>query len=322
MTFTSALPTIALITDFGCKDGFCGVMKGVIYRTLQSGKHLPTQQPIPPLVDITHEIPPFSIREGAWVLGNCHNEFPDYTVFVCVVDPHVGKEEQRKLLLYWPERKHYFIGPDNGIFTPIIKATGSELQAYAIDNPQLYRQCRLSDAPHVSQTFHGRDIYAPVAGHLAHALMTYQAEELLQTVGHRIAPQELTAISWFYPKHNGETLEGEVIHIDRFGNITTNIPSEWMADTQELEVCLELSENNKQHCWHGEHLNSYADGEGFEDVFVVAGSSGTMELALYRQNASRVLSVSVGDPIVLRPLSKAKRRKQGRQLPTGFVDLK
>ncbi|MEB3287377.1 MAG: SAM-dependent chlorinase/fluorinase [Vampirovibrionales bacterium] len=307
MTFKAPQPTIAMITDYGEKDGFPGIMKGILYKTIhQAMQTLPTQQVMPPVVDITHQVEPFNIAEGAWVLNRCYGEFPENTIFICVVDPGVGKDTQNKLLLSWPERKQIFIGPDNGVFTPIIKAADGQLKAFAVTNTKLFRQSRQQAEDDwqadVSQTFHGRDIYAPVAGHMAYAMMTFMCEEFLLTVGERLDVVELVCLETPEPRRETskgkDALLGHIAHTDNFGNLTTNIPAEWLAHFSSAEVSVELPSH--AHQWVGKKLNNYSEGKDADDVFVVPASSGTLELALFQRNASAQLKAKTGDPVVIR----------------------
>lgn len=285
---TSSFPTIALITDFGNRDGFAGIVKGMIYRTIQAASpHLASQMPTPPVIDVTHEIPPFDVRQGAWVLGNCFPEFPEHTIFVCIVDPNVGEARQRPLLLHWPEHKQFFIGPDNGIFTSVIQAAGENLKAFIIENDSLYR--KVNGISHVSQTFHARDIYGPVAGHLANALMHFMAEEFIHTVGTKTTG--LKQLSMPVPTQSNETLEGLVVYSDVFGNLITNIPSDWLNPAAPVNIQI----SNRE--WHGQRLASYAEGEGRDDVFILPSSNGMLELALYKRSAKETLSVKPGDRV-------------------------
>lgn len=306
MSFLSGQPTIAMITDYGEKDGFVGIMKGILYKTIQHCcPSLPTQQCMPSLVDVTHQVEPFNISQAAWVLNRCYQDFPESTIFIAVVDPGVGKASQKKLLLSWKDRKQFFIGPDNGIFTPIIQAAGSQLKAFSLTNETYFRQTpkaasSVEPQAEISQTFHGRDIYAPVAGHLAQALMTFMSEEFLLKVGERLDLSQLTQLDAPQPKVEKKTLVGHITHTDNFGNCTTNIPTAWLeellGDISENSLAVELPSKK----WIGRHLQSYAEGSGQEDVFVVPASTGTLELALYQRDAAVELNAKTGDRIVIR----------------------
>ncbi len=287
----SSFPTLALITDFGNRDGFAGIVKGMIYRTIQSAcPHLSSQMPHPAVIDITHEIPPFDIRQGAWVLGNCFGEFPEHTIFVCIVDPNVGEVRQRAILLHWPEHKQFFIGPDNGIFTPVIELAGDNFKAFEIQNTDLFRQ--IDGKPCVSQTFHARDVYGPVAGHLANALMHFMAEEFLHTIGPKIT--DLKTLEMPKAQQTDQTLKGHVVYSDVFGNLITNIPCTWLDARQPVDIQI------TDKAWHAHRLGTYAEGQDREDVFIVPSSNGMLELALYKRSARETLRAVPGDPVTFR----------------------
>lgn len=303
MSFHASLPIVALMTDFGSRDGFAGIVKGVIYRTIQSLREPRPPQPHPaqpPVIDISHDIEPQNIHQAAWVLNNCYRDFPEHTVFVCVIDPKVGESAQRGLLLYWPERHQYFIAPDNGLLTPVIQAAGDNRQAWYLENTSYFRESEnfsgrklFADQgpPEISHTFHGRDIYAPVAGHLANALIRFMAEEFLLTVGSRA--DNPTQIPWPEASRTEREIEGHVMHVDTFGNLITNIPNGWVSPDQM--VTIEIARQK----WQARRMSSYAQGEGSDHVFIVPSSSGCLELTLYRQSAARKLDARTGDGISL-----------------------
>lgn len=155
-------PSVALLTDFGERDGFVGVLKGVMLSRLDQAV---------PLVDISHHIAPQDIWQGAWVLGSAYPFFAAKTVFVAIVDPHVGSDDQAALIAYWPEREQVFIAPDNGLLTSVLQAAGPALQVSDIRRSDLYRKGTLSPQGR-SQTFHGRDVYAPIVALSVNALLS------------------------------------------------------------------------------------------------------------------------------------------------------
>jgi len=185
---------ITLMTDFGTKDGYVGTMKGVILGI----------NPQCTLVDITHEIPPQGVFEGAFVLGKPYRSFPRGSIHLGVVDPEVGA--QREPLVVETEG-YYFVGPDNGLFTWIYREKEVK-QVVGIRNRDFFRKP-------ISQTFHGRDIFAPIAAHLS---LGRKPEEF----GVRL--DQWSEIDIPEPRVTDKGLMGEVIHIDRFGNLITNLP--------------------------------------------------------------------------------------------------
>lgn len=272
-------PVIALLTDFGSRDGYTGVLKGVIYNRLQSAGITDV-----PVADISHEIPPQDIWHGAWVLGNSYAVYPPNTIFVCVVDPGVGSGEQKPLLLYWPEREYFFIAPDNGLLTPIIQTAGESLQGFVIENADLY----LTPTP--SRTFHGRDIYSPVAGRLAVALAEKQLPAFLRSIG--AAMSTFQTLNWQTPQKENKCLTGQVMHVDTYGNIITNIPNEWLADLP-ADITIEANGPHR-----ARRSNYYKEGKP-GDLLVLAGSSATVEFARFGESAAAMLKLPVSSTLSL-----------------------
>ncbi len=185
---------ITFITDFGLNDPYVGMMKGVIYQI----------NPCVNIVDLTHSIPPGAILQGAFLLKESHGYFPKGTIHLAVVDPGVGTP--RKALLV-ETKEFYFLGPDNGLLWPSVVAGGG-FRVYSLDRREFF----LKD---ISSTFHGRDIFAPIAGHLSKGM----APEELGT------PYEGEPKRLEIPRPIGdpEGLKGIVLWVDRFGNLVTNI---------------------------------------------------------------------------------------------------
>ena len=196
----AAVPLIALLTDFGASDGYPGIMKGVVLGIA----------PATPLVDLTHEIAPQDVRAGAWVLHTAWRYFPEGSVFLCVVDPGVGSA-RRPIALKAEER--IFVGPDNGLFSYIL-AESTETRAVTLANPRYF-------AAHLSDTFHGRDIFAPAAAWLAAGI---PFEEL----GPALPVESLVRLDLPHPEWQPNALLAHVIHIDHFGNILTDIRGPWV----------------------------------------------------------------------------------------------
>jgi S-adenosyl-L-methionine hydrolase (adenosine-forming) len=183
---------IAILTDFGDRDGFTGVMKGVILSIFSEAR----------TVDIAHHIPPQDVWHASWVLDQAFDYFPAGTFFLCVVDPDVGNSNQRKLVLYSESQQKGLILPDNGLATRIIKRC-SDLQCYSIEAPEWYRN---QEVP--SSTFHGRDIYAPVSAHLAKAYTHNQLDAVISQLGPSIPVNNLKLLNLPLPQQNqaGEIL--------------------------------------------------------------------------------------------------------------------
>lgn len=284
-----SFPTIALISDYGYQDGYAGIVKGSIFQHIQSADKLSSQNPSPPIIDITHTIEPHNIKQGAWVLNNCYKNFPKFTIFVAIVDPKMGHSDSRPILLYNTKTKHYFIAPDNGLLTPVIQNDGETLKAYSLENDDLFMKV---DGK-VTHSFHGRDIYGSVAGHLANALLEYMGEEFAHKAGKPLELESIHTLNWPQPTKDKNFITAEIVHIDHFGNLMTTIPADWLAPNQKIEILV----NSKK--WLGNHLASYMSGDNEDQVFVVTSSSGNLEVAKFGADASKFLNASVGDEISL-----------------------
>jgi len=176
--FQMDFPSIALLTDFSDRDGFVGVMKGVMLSLLS--------QPVP-MIDISHQIEPQNIRQGMWVLDSAYPYFPAKTIFLSVVDPGVGHAEQACLLAFCPQRQQLFIAPDNGLLTPLYEAAGDELQIRDIRLSTLFQEDSLSIKGR-STIFYGRDVYAPMTALAANAWLLNQLPHFLNQFGPLQAP--------------------------------------------------------------------------------------------------------------------------------------
>ncbi len=184
---------ITLLTDFGLSDPYVGVLKGVILNI----------NPFARLVDITHDISPGSIQDAAYVLLKSHDYFPRGTVHLAVVDPGVGSS-RRPIAVQ--TGGHFFVGPDNGLFQPIIKRFPSSKMVHLQEERYFL--------PKISGTFHGRDIFAPVAAHLSLSVDLVRLGPLID---------DPFPLSISQPKRNGHVLIGEVLRVDHFGNLITNL---------------------------------------------------------------------------------------------------
>ena len=187
---------IAMFTDFGTRDAYVAQLKGAILSI----------HPTVSLVDLNHDVPAFDVRAAAYLLEASAHYFPAGTIFVAVVDPGVGTT--RHPLLIVTKAGKYYLGPDNGLFTWVLEREGLQA-AYVLTHTHYFRS-------QVSATFHGRDIFGPVAAHLARGVAPEQ-------VG--VPIQELVRLSSIWPARMGETILGEVIYLDHYGNIATNIPA-------------------------------------------------------------------------------------------------
>lgn len=269
-------PIITLTTDFGTQDPYVGVMKGVIHSINRHAS----------IVDISHDVQPQSILEGAFIIGSSHRFFPKGTLHVAVVDPGVGTSRSA-LLLVTPSA--YFLGPDNGIFSYIVKegfhgepetSSGSQVQvpngyrAYRLTNPEFWLHP-------VSSTFHGRDVFAPVAAHLSLGVPEDRLGEEIHL---------LTYLPVTQPQWKGDTLTGRVVHVDRFGNLITDIPAFLLPGGHTITIGI------KEYCIPG-ISPSYAEGEW---LLGIIGSTDTLEVSVRNGSAAHSLGAGVGEEVRVR----------------------
>jgi len=307
---TTAHPTIALLTDFGDKDGFVGVMKGVIHTVVY---HAGLTTPLS-ICDIAHHVAPQEVRAAQWILKNTVAYYPPGTIFVAVVDPQVGSTAQKPLLLQLPNRHQFFIAPDNGLLTPVLalaqnaQDSSEEALIYHIDAPDFYTPALLAktgeDLPSThSQTFHGRDIYAPIAAHLAVALIRNTLPEFLTQIGAPLLPPAKVVCLFNEEPTRSETptallLKGQIDYSDTYGNLITNIPNQWFPPHASATLHLANRE------WFAKHQACYADGTALTasesaPIMIVPGSCGCLELAIYCGSAQARCQASLGDAITL-----------------------
>jgi len=266
-------PVVTLLTDFSLASTSVAAMKGVMLGI----------NPRVNLVDLTHDVPPQNILQGAFLLDTAWPCFPSGTIHVAVVDPGVGTERKALLLL---GHGHFFLAPDNGLlsfllpreeveappFRPYRSRLPQGFEAHALTNPLFWQHP-------VSATFHGRDIFAPVAAHLS---LGVTAAELGEPV------DALTRLALPVPQWEGRRLLGHVLHIDRFGNVVTNVPQEVLSsDYEGLEI--ELAQTRIRGL-----ASTYAEGQG---LVALLGSHGYLEVALTNGSAVQLLGVSVGDEV-------------------------
>src|SRR5438552_4024282 len=189
-------PIIAFMTDFGLGDGDVGVLKGVVLGIVPDAH----------TIDITHDVAPQHVASGAWILAASYRYFPPGTVYVCVVDPGVGST-RRPIAVHAGD--WFFVGPDNGLFGYVL-AEQPVHQAVVLSNLAY-------QLPQVSSTFHGRDIFAPAAAHLARGVPLTQ-------LGPAIDPATLQRLNDGLPKREGSHILAHILHVDHFGNLITSIP--------------------------------------------------------------------------------------------------
>jgi S-adenosylmethionine hydrolase len=247
------MPIVTLLTDFGTSDSYVAEMKGVLLARCPGAV----------LVDITHAVPPGDIRSGAYLLGRAWSRFPGDTIHLVVVDPGVGTA---RAALALRAHGHWFVGPDNGVFTPLYR--DAEVTIAVLPVP--------ADA---SPTFHGRDVFAPAAAALASGTPLPALGEPLATIPVRLTYAE--------PHYEGKSVVGEILYVDRFGTLVTNLTTELVPPYAVLEV---------------EGLEIGPLRRTFGDVptgglLAYVGSGGAVEIAVRDGSAARRLGLGMGGRI-------------------------
>ena len=257
-------PVITLTTDFGTSDHFVGVMKGVILGIC----------PEAAIVDISHEVAPFQIQQGAFLIAQAWRWFPKGSVHVVIVDPGVGSSRRPVLM---EAGGHRFIAPDNGVLAMVANNV-EKLAVREITNTKLW-------LPAVSRTFHGRDVFAPSAAHLAAGRRPASFGKVID---------DYHKSDFCKPQRTGRRIwSGAVLHVDRFGNLIANFhlrdfpdirkrPFTLTAGTAVIEVL----------------LGTYADASPGE-IFALEGSSGFVEISARESSAARALGLTSGSPLEL-----------------------
>lgn len=254
---------ISLMTDFGLKDGNVGVMKGVILGIA----------PDVTIVDLSHHINPQNVPEAALILKRSIPYFPPGTIHVVVVDPGVGTTRRPIAASLGDQR---IVGPDNGLITMALKQAqemGWSVKIVHTDNPEYW-------LPEVSHVFHGRDIFAPVAAHLANDVP-------LQSLGKPIHDPVLLNLP--QPERTEKGWRGEVIHIDYFGNVSTNIRLEHLGKPAKLSTQLRKTTISGMVQTFGERPPG--------DLVVLYGSTGNLIISVVNGNAAQRLGAKVGDSV-------------------------
>lgn len=257
---------LALLTDFGWQDPYAGIVKGVLLSI----------NPALSIVDITHSIPPQDIHTAAFFLSETVPYFPKGTVFMAVVDPGVGSNRNA---LVCRIGKHYFTGPDNGIFTLVLQKAKQNNEAITCHKITEKRFC----LPKISQTFHARDIFAPVAAHLS-----------LGTPLNAFGPEKSDPVllSFTSPEIFDNTIAGEVRYVDGFGNLITNIHADLLTKLKRQPTSVNISGMDIP------ILTAYSQAE-LTQPLAITGSYGLLEIAVRNGNAAAVLQAKRGDRVIV-----------------------
>jgi S-adenosylmethionine hydrolase len=255
---------ISLTSDFGIQDWFVGTMKGVIAGINQNAR----------VLDISHDIPAGNIRAGAFALASSYGFFPRGTIHLAIVDPGVGSNRGAIAV---KTTKYIFVGPDNGVLS-WAAAREKILAIHLLENPKFF-------LPTVSSTFHGRDVFSPVAAHLSLGIP-------VEHLGPRC--QKLTSIPWPKASSTKNEICGEILYVDRFGNAITNI-EHWRFDGPPNRWLREVA-SGRFVSIVGTHYHAVAAGR----PVAVLGSTGFLELAVNAGNAAGELGLREGDKVSVR----------------------
>ncbi len=264
---------ITFLSDYGYEDEFAGVCRAVIARIAPESK----------LIDLTHGIPRHDVRQGAAVLANAM-PFTPPGIHLAVVDPEVGTE-RRAVAIRVAEDDRVLVGPDNGLLWPAIERLGGAVEAVDVSRSRL----RLEP---ISATFHGRDVFAPVAAHLA-------AGAPLSEAGERIQAESLVTLKASRPEVGSDQVVAHVISVDRFGNAALDLADRHLPASglrMGRSVALEAHGQSREAVF----ALTFADvGEG--ELLLYVESYGSVALAVNRGSAAAELRLTPGDEVVLRP---------------------
>ena len=256
-------PVITITTDFGLSDHYVGVMKGVILSIVPQAR----------IVDITHELPAFEPLEAAYTLEQSYRWFPKKTVHLVIVDPGVGSTRRAILM---EAAGQYFVGPDNGIFTLVARRESHKVREITNDKFHLKP---------VSQTFHGRDVFAPAAAQLAKGIPPARFGKLIDNYLRlsMTTPQRTARRAW----------TGMILKVDRFGNLITNFHVDEFGKhiEQRFDMAVGLERIGK--------LASSYTGNAPGELFIIVGSGGYLEVSANRASAAKLLGCAAGAPVEL-----------------------
>src|SRR5580698_6813630 len=254
---------ITLTTDFGTSDHFVGTMKGVILGI----------SPRAQIVDITHEIAPQDVNEAAFVIAQAWRYFPKGSIHVVVVDPGVGSARRPVLC---EAEGHFFIAPDNGILSMIYDSARHKVRV--LSNEKLFLK-------NVSKTFHGRDVFAPAAAHLAKGIAPAKFGKPIHDAVRNflLKPARLSRHDW----------SGVVLKVDRFGNLITNFHVDEFPEIRQHPIELRAGLEKITRL-----ASTYAE-TAIGELFAIVGSSGFIEVVVNQGSAARSLGVAARSPLEL-----------------------
>ncbi|MEQ1884340.1 MAG: SAM-dependent chlorinase/fluorinase [Bryobacteraceae bacterium] len=257
---------ITFTTDFGTTDYFAGAMKGVIAGIAPKAR----------VIDITHEILPYDINQAGFVISQAWTCFPKGTIHVVIVDPGVGSA-RRPILV--EAGGHFFIGPDNGVFSMIYDAVPHKVRV--ITNTKVFRK-------NVSRTFHGRDVFAPAAAHLAKGMPPMQIGKIIhdEVRSWNAQPTKIGSAKT-------SNWRGAILKVDRFGNLITNFHIDRFDDVKTHAIELRAGKEKIRRL-----ALTYSETE-IGELFAIVGSSGYLEIAANQANAAARIGCSAGAPVEL-----------------------
>jgi S-adenosylmethionine hydrolase len=268
------MPIITLTTDFGLADEYVGVMKGVIL----------SKSPKARLVDLTHAVPPYNISMAAYLIYAAHSYFAAGTIHVVVVDPGVGSSRD---IIVLQANQQIFVAPDNGILTMFLKNCPN-LNAHKVTNQDLLLQP-------LSHTFHGRDIFAPIAAHLSNGAQP-------RTVGAKVPVQQLCQLN--LPQITLDSpncqIKGTVIHIDHFGNVMTNISQNSLSEISKIPAASTFAITVNKHTISPISQSYQELGHG--EPLLIFNSRNLLEISINSGHAAQKLNISINDQVTLTKL--------------------
>ena len=261
------MKTITFTTDFGINSSYPAQMKAIVLSIATDAK----------LVDITHSISKHNIMEGAFVLQTTIPYFPDGTVHICIVDPGVGSVRRGIIIV---TKTQILVGPDNGLLTPVAKKL-APFQVYEIKNPNFMLK-------KISNTFHGRDVFAPVAAHILNGVLFEEIGPIIHDyIDLNLEQTEIT----------DKYVIGKILYIDDFGNIITNIQKYLLQKYLEPDkkLLVFIGKNRKEI----PYVNTYNDVK--KGTFLITNSSsGYLEISANQSKASEKLNVKLGEEIKIK----------------------
>ncbi|MCE4617457.1 MAG: S-adenosyl-l-methionine hydroxide adenosyltransferase family protein [Desulfurococcales archaeon] len=271
---------IALMTDFGNRDPYVAIMKGVIKRI----------NPGVEIADVAHELPPFRVLPAAYSLYNTYKWYPPGTVFGVVIDPGVGTDRRA---IVAKTKNYWFVAPDNGVLSPVLKKA-SDAEVYVVDEEELNRvasgEAGLTNW-NISSTFHGRDVFAP-------------ATALISKYGrpgkwvYPVGVDELVEENIFWEKKEKSEISYKVVNIDRFGNVALST----LFSDSTLKNFHRVIIRTNEGILETRRVKTFGEAEVGELIFY-ENSFGFLEIAINQDNASKQLGVDIGDVISFRSIS-------------------